>query len=263
MAEPGKPPWRVVALPAEHGGWGFVLEPILLGLLVAPSSAGFFLALIALASFLARTPLKILWKDVRRSRRYARTTAAAQVLLLYGGLAGLGFAGALLSGGWWPLLPLLLVSPLIALQLYFDLYLSSRNLLPELAGPVALAAVAAGMGLANGWLWPAAFGLWAIMVLRGLPSILYVRARLRLEKGQPVNPLPVITVQFAAWAVGLSLFFLDVLPFLAVTALLILLARAVWGLSAYRRPVVAKTIGWGEILFGLLTVLLSAIGYWL
>lgn len=263
MAEPSKPPWRAVALPAEHGGWGFVLEPILLGLLVAPSPAGFFLALASFASFLARTPLKILWKDVRRGRRYARTTAAAQVLLLYGGLAGLGFAGAWLSGGWLPLLPLLLASPLIAVQVYFDLYLSSRKLLPELVGPVALAAVGAGMGLAAGWLWPAALGLWAIMVLRALPSILYVRARLRLEKGQPVNLTPAIAVQFVAWAVGFSLFLLGILPFLAATALLILLARAVYGLSPYRRPVAAKTIGWGEILLGLLTVLLSAIGYWL
>ncbi|VAV92581.1 Putative membrane-spanning protein, partial [hydrothermal vent metagenome] len=27
---------RSIALPTEHGGWGFTLEPILLGLLVAP-----------------------------------------------------------------------------------------------------------------------------------------------------------------------------------------------------------------------------------
>lgn len=235
----------------------------MLGLLVALSPAGFFLALVSFASFLGRTPLKILWKDARRGRRYARTTAAAQMLLLYGALAGAGFVGAWLSGGWLPLLPLLLAGPLIVVQIYFDLYLSSRKLLPELAGPLALAAVAAGMGLAAGWLWPAALGLWAIMVLRALPSILYVRARLRLEKGQPLNPLPAIAAQFVAWAIGLSLFFLGILPFLAVTALLILLARAVYGLSPCRRPVAAKTIGWGEIFFGLLTVFLSAIGYWL
>ncbi|MDX2007394.1 MAG: hypothetical protein SFU83_19325 [Meiothermus sp.] len=34
-----KVPLRSVALPNEHGGWGFTLEPILLGLLVAPGEA--------------------------------------------------------------------------------------------------------------------------------------------------------------------------------------------------------------------------------
>ena len=35
-----RPAWRVVALPDEHGGWGLTAEPVLLGLLVAPSWAG-------------------------------------------------------------------------------------------------------------------------------------------------------------------------------------------------------------------------------
>ena len=60
--------WRSVAVPREHGGWGFLLDPILLGLLVAPSAAGIFLVLLDLASFLARTPLKIVWKDSQSGR---------------------------------------------------------------------------------------------------------------------------------------------------------------------------------------------------
>jgi hypothetical protein len=36
---------RLVALPAEHGGWGLLLEPIALGLAVAPSLAGTFLGM--------------------------------------------------------------------------------------------------------------------------------------------------------------------------------------------------------------------------
>ncbi|MBZ0296495.1 MAG: YwiC-like family protein [Anaerolineae bacterium] len=35
-----RPNLRSVALPAEHGGWGFLIEPILLGLLVAFSVNG-------------------------------------------------------------------------------------------------------------------------------------------------------------------------------------------------------------------------------
>ncbi|HDL49896.1 MAG TPA: prenyltransferase, partial [Actinobacteria bacterium] len=39
---------RSVAMPTEHGGWGFTLEPIILGLLVAPSPAGWEIAAAAL-----------------------------------------------------------------------------------------------------------------------------------------------------------------------------------------------------------------------
>ena len=42
---------RSIALPTEHGGWGFTLEPILLGLLVAPTWAGFGLAVATAIGF--------------------------------------------------------------------------------------------------------------------------------------------------------------------------------------------------------------------
>ncbi|NKQ35184.1 MAG: YwiC-like family protein [Chloroflexi bacterium] len=254
---------KAIAIPAEHGGWGMVLEPILLGLLVVPSVTGLFLALAILASFLARTPMKIVWKDTQRGRRYTRTKAAAQVLLLYSSLVIIGFTGAILVGGIQPILPLLLVAPLIILQIWFDLFSTGRKMLPELMGPVALAAVAGGMALAAGWSWPQALALWAIPVLRAIPSILYVRARLRLEKNKPVSTLPANTAHFAAFATGMALARGGLIPLLATAALFILLARAVYGLSSYRRPASTKTIGWSEICFGLLTVVFSAIGYWI
>ena len=37
---PGGVRLRTVALPVEHGGWGISLEPVVLGLLVAPSASG-------------------------------------------------------------------------------------------------------------------------------------------------------------------------------------------------------------------------------
>jgi len=91
--------WRSVAVPKEHGGWGFLLDPILLGLLVAPSPAGLFLVLLDLAAFLARTPLKIVWKDTQRGRRYARTAAALKALFVYAVLAVFSLVAALILGG--------------------------------------------------------------------------------------------------------------------------------------------------------------------
>ncbi len=45
---------RPIALPVEHGGWGLLFEPIVLGLLLAPSPAGLFISLGATGAFLAR-----------------------------------------------------------------------------------------------------------------------------------------------------------------------------------------------------------------
>ena len=48
--------WRSVAIPDEHGGWGLTAEPVLLGLLVAPSWPGALLGVAAFVAFLVRSP---------------------------------------------------------------------------------------------------------------------------------------------------------------------------------------------------------------
>src|SRR5689334_962019 len=46
------PSLRALALPTEHGGWGLLLEPLLLGLLIVPSAPGAAVAAAALGAFL-------------------------------------------------------------------------------------------------------------------------------------------------------------------------------------------------------------------
>ena len=64
----GRPRIRSIALPTEHGGWGFTLEPILLGLLVAHSATAWEISAAALGIFLARRPVKIFSTDLVRGR---------------------------------------------------------------------------------------------------------------------------------------------------------------------------------------------------
>ena len=95
--------WRSVALPAEHGGWAMLFGPILLGLLVAPSFTAIFIAILYISAFLARSPLKIVWKNTQRGRRTPRTVAAVKALGIYGLLIIGSFGFALTSGGALPL----------------------------------------------------------------------------------------------------------------------------------------------------------------
>ncbi|MEZ4560177.1 MAG: YwiC-like family protein, partial [Caldilineaceae bacterium] len=94
-----RPRWRSIALPTEHGGWGFLLEPLLLGRLVAPSTAGLLLLIATVAAFLLRQPLKIVLVDRRRGQQSKRTEMARRFALLYALLALVAAVGTLALAG--------------------------------------------------------------------------------------------------------------------------------------------------------------------
>jgi hypothetical protein len=243
---------KTVALPTEHGGWGLSLEPVVLGMLVAPSLAGLCLALATVGAFLARHPLKIAVADWRRGRRFPRTRVAEAFAALYGTVALSGFVAAALTGPAALLIPLALALPLAIIQLAYDFKSRSRALLPELAGATAMAALVASLALAGGFALLPALALWAILTARVLPTILYVRARLRAGRGERVAGGAVIFVHLLACAAALALLFKGLASMLALAALAILLIRAVVGLNS--PPVSAKRVGITELLYGALLV---------
>jgi hypothetical protein len=148
---------RSVALPAEKGSWSLVSEPILLGLLVAPSWGGAALAVGAFALFLCNRPLKVYLADRRRGRSYERTALALRYLVIYGVIALVGLAAGGALGGWRPFAPLIAAAPLLAVFMAYD-QRPGRFWQAELIAPVAFAAIVAAMALADGWAWPTGAG---------------------------------------------------------------------------------------------------------
>lgn len=256
----GRAQLKRVALPTEHGGWGLVSEPALLGLLLAPSLAALGLAVAGFGVFLARHPLKLALKDALRGKRYPRTVLAWKVTAGYGLLALVGLALALATAraAFW--LPVLLAAPLALIQLVYDARSESRALLPELAGAVAVAGLTPTIVMAGGWALAPALALWTLLAARAVGSVVYVRARLRLERGVPVDPRPVLGLHVGALAVVAALVLAGALPALSLLAVGLLLARAALGLSPRRRPVKAKIIGIREMVYGFVVVGLTAIG---
>ncbi|HKC65199.1 MAG TPA: YwiC-like family protein [Pyrinomonadaceae bacterium] len=254
---------RNIALPVEHGGWGFSLEPVLVGLLVAASLPGLFLAVATMAAFLARQPLKMVMGDRRRGRRLRRTPVAERFSLLYSTISLLSFLAAIETATSYEfLLPILLAAPLALVQLVYDRASRSRALLPELAGATAMASIASSMALAALWPRAAAFGLWAILAARVVPTILYVRARLGTLHGRKASKGVVITMHILALIAVLTLAWIKLVPALAIIALLILLVRALFGFSGYDRAVNAKQIGIRELGFGATMVIAIALGHY-
>lgn len=254
--------FKSVGLPAEHGSWSLVSEPILLGLLIVPSWAGTALAVAAFSLFLFNRPFKIYWGDRRRGRRYERSAMAGRYASISAIVAIVNAAVAFGLAGLRPFMPLVMAAPLLATFMIFD-QRPGRHWQAELSAPTAFGAIVSAIVLAGGLGWLPALALWAFVVARAIPAVLFIRARLRLDKGKPVQIRWALFAHvMATIAVG-ALVWAGWLPRTAMLAALILLARAIWGLSTYRRRSSVKALGFLETGFGVMAILLVALGYWL
>jgi len=253
-------PWRAVALPSEHGGWGLTLEPILLGWLVAWSVGGLALGVAALLAFLVRTPLKLVFVDRRREQwqhrsRLAASVAAGELLAM----AALAAVAVELSGWSWTA-PVLVATPLVAVGFAYDIRSRGRRLLPELCGAVGIAAASAAIVLAGDGGAALAAGVWLVLAARSVGAIPFVRVQIkRLRRGEgPVRQGD--AAQVAAVAVGAVA--------VAVTrqvaaGLAGVVALAVVQVVALRRPALpAKQLGLRQMGLGVGLVVLTAVGIW-
>lgn len=260
------PTFRSVVLPREHGSWALALEPVALGLLVAPSGAGVALAVAVAAGFLARRPLKVSWTEDPLSPRRADAACwfmvfagVAGVALFAAGTGGLDFE--LGMGGWHPLWPLLLAAPCGALFLWFDLRHEMREAEAELAGSAAFACVPAAFATLAGWSAGPALALAGLMLARSLPTVFVVRAYLRLQKRQPAARASALAAAVTAVALAAGLAHAGLAPAFAAVPCLLLLARAVLLLAPFRPDWPARRVGLLEAALGAATLAALAVAY--
>jgi hypothetical protein len=246
---------KTIALPAEHGGWGLLFEPTALGLLVAPSVAGLYLALSAVGFFLARHPLTLV--VLNRHRSSPRTGLARRFAVLYLVIGTASFVAAFVFAQHAFLLPLLMAAPLAVVQVAHDWTGRRRVLISELAGAIAITSLVTAIALAGGWSTKASFILWAIMGAREVPAILYVRACLRRLKANDASPAPMIVAHLTAIAVAMALANANAVSPWVVIALILLTIRALIGF-AKAKLLTAKQLGFSEIAFGAMTVIVVA-----
>ncbi|MEN2982835.1 MAG: YwiC-like family protein [Thermus sp.] len=252
-------PLKAVALPTEHGGWGFTLEPLLLGLLLSPGPPTLGLFLLGLFGFLARHPLKLAYQDLRRGRRYPRTILALQVGGAYLALALLGLLLTAISAKGPFLLPLLLALPLGAYMFVTDTQNRSRELFPEMAAALFMASLAPAGVLAGGLGWKVAGGSFLALALRDVAALYYARTQVLRARGASPRLYP---AHLALWGVALLGGFLSLKTVLPPATFLALLLLALYGSAALvRPPLPARVVGWTQMGFGLLLVLATALGY--
>jgi hypothetical protein len=257
-APAARAPWRAVAIPSEHGGWGLTLEPALLGLLVAPSIAGGALALAAFLAFLVRAPLKVVLVDRYRHRvlerdrlavRFAAIELSAIVVLV---LVALARAGAT-----W-MVPFAVALPLFAVELWFDARSRGRRLVPELCGAVGITATVAAIAIAGGESSSLALALWTVLAARAVASVPFARVQvLRLKSGLTSTRVSDVA-QCAGVALAAVAAFLDGAVVAGAAAVAVVAAIQFSWSRGPARP--AKVVGFSQLGFGLAVVATTAVG---
>jgi hypothetical protein len=250
--------YRTLLLPPEHGSWAFLLEPIALGLLLAPSAGGAAVAAAYIAFFLARQPLRLHLLERLHGRYSARRRAgaiAAAVFCILGVAASVVVLQQIDQP--WQLAPLLVAIPFALAQIAFDVTGRSRQMFAELAGALAISSSAALIIAIAGHPLHLALLVWLLIAARIVPSILYVRYRLRRRKGQASTPSATIISHLVPFAVVPVAVSAGASPIAAVPYIL-LMGRAIAGMVS-RADGSAKRIGIAEIAWGVVTVVLLVV----
>jgi hypothetical protein len=234
------------------------LEPVLLGLLIAPSAASVALGLAGFVAFLVRTPLKVVLVDRWRHRWLQRTRRAAGVagveMIVLGALA---LAAGRWSGWEW-LAPVAIALPFVVVEMWFDMRSRGRRLLPELCGSIAIASVAAAIALAGGESSRLAVGLWLVIVARVVASIPFVRVQIDRLRHRSGSTALSDGAQLAGVAIAAAAVLVDERLWAGAGAVVFLaVVQTVW---MRRPPVPAKVLGLRQLLLGLAIVAVTAGG---
>ena len=244
-------------MPTEHGGWGLTAEPIVLGLLLAPTVAGLCLGAATMLAFLLRTPLRVTLVDRHRHRTLDRTRLARRLALTEGAvLVALVGAAAWSSphSFWWPAVA---AAPLVGVELWFDARSRSRRLVPELAGAIGVSAAAAMIVLAAGHDPTEAVAAWLILAARSVTAIPHVRDQIARLHHRPTAPRALLLADAAALGLAAAGVAVDpaFLAGAAAVAAVIVVQRVTAG-----TPVPAKVLGIRQSALGALVVTATALG---
>lgn len=249
---------RAVALPTEHGGWGLTAEPVVLGLLVAPSWAGAAIGVGAVLAFLARTPTKIALGDLRRRRVLSRTRVAGAVAAVELTLLLVCAAVAINDATKPAFVPMAVVGPLLVVELVYDIRSRGRRLVPELAGSVGIAGVAAMIVLAAHAPAAVAVGLWLVLAGRAITSIPWVREQVRRLHHRGSSGRWLILSDLTAIGCGVTAAALE--PQLIAGAAAVVVVVTAQRLNVLRPAPTATVIGLRQTALGLLVVVATAAG---
>jgi hypothetical protein len=249
--------WQDTVAPKEHGSWSLAFEPLVLGLLVAPSLSGGLLATALAAVFFARRPLRLMVREQRAERR-----RLAQKALIACGLVALTALVTILahSGGAW----MIWVTPMAVcggVFAYFDAQGAGREELAEIAGAATFAFAPAVIASLAGWSYAAGMSLALVMLGRSVPTVMFVRSYLRAAKTGARHVVPALVAASSAILVTSVLVGEKQAPMVALVFVGLLAIRAGALLGEALGCVRARTLGMSEAIAGVVFVIGLALAW--
>ena len=246
---------KQILFPHEHGSWGLTLEPLILGLLIAFSPNGLFLALASFLFFLAHQPVRIFFGNNK-----SLLNQAALIGMLYLAIAAVCLILSFNNSAILNFVPFVFALLLMSVFLIVELTISRSDFGARLIAPIAIDLIAVSIVLIGGMNLFNTLSFFVIIAARSVQSSFYVHEQLKRFKKK----------EFKTGYVYLTgmLFLLFVFyfalkgsaPHLAIVAVLILIFRSVWGFESKQKFSV-RQIGILEFVYGISFVAITAAGY--
>ena len=245
-----------VALPKEHGAWGFVLEPLLLSLIVAFTINGMLLAFTTFFMFLTTQPLKII---TTRSASKKFKSVAKVVLFFYLITSITLLLFPLFNTEIYLLIPFFVAVIILLIYKYAEFSNLSRNLFVELLPIFSMTLIATSIVMMDNSfsINPIIFSV--LLLSRAVPTVFYINAKVKWVKGFKFSVLPthLLNAGFLIFIIYAS--FNNLLPMLSILGILMLAIRSIIGFSKFNFTKTVKQIGVAEFIYGSLFVVINGI----
>ncbi len=254
-------------LPKEHGAWGMLYIPFVLGALVAEGAMG-RVTLLGVAMtflFIARQSVLVWWRARCKGLEQA---GAARTMVVYLALAAVFAVPLLVFHRLHGMIPLgLLGAGLLAWNAQQAARREERTLATELIGiaGLTLGAPATHYVALGRWEVTAAW-LWAVSAVYFASSVFYVRLRVQSAHGKVPERVSAVRRQCFAYHLGLLAALLGAIRFGSLSWLLLpayapVLVRAFWHLARPQRKLVLKQVGYLEVAYSLVFLALAAAAF--
>lgn len=252
---------KSIAVPKEHGGWGFIGEAALVGLALAPSLSGVFILMATVLLFLLSQPLKIYVQDQLQKRRLERTALAEKLMLGYGLSAAVTIIVLIWINGnnFRSILALFLLTS--SIQFIYSIQKKEKEFIAEIFGAAAIGLTSSMILVSAGWPLKEAFIIWGVLSVRTVTSIFFVRHKLKKKNEWFNSAFSVGAVQAIGFLVLAILVYQGYSYWGIMIGYFVLAARAFYGVSRLAKTTRAKTIGIREIFYGLFYCLCIIFSY--
>lgn len=253
--------FKKILYPHEHGAWGFFLEPFILCLLIAFSLKGVIFTLSSLLFFISIQPLRLIISEnynkvLKKGAYFIGTIYIIFALVLF----VISLENSLDEN-----IIYVLLTSIILFSIYFILTLvnKDRTMLGAMSAPLSIAIYSLIVLLLDNWSLFSTSILGLILMGRIIPTVLYINVKLKLLKQQPHKKNLVYFFELFFITLILALAYLSVVPYLSIIAIFVLFVRSIWGFMPSNQFEKIKILGIKEFIYGLVYVILNAIGYWI